>query len=499
MSETKKAYNREKSVNQFLLIIITIMDLFLFFGYFSDYSKGNIGLVFLLTVELTVLVSMVADYAVFLHQKDSRIFKHVSVIGYMVVYAIALLGAQNDLVFAMVFPLTVIYILYFDYNLILRIAVVYSLTTVVDLIYIAAVKKSLPSGAELNSTSLLLQGATVIVYLIVLCGTTRISNRNNNDKIANLNEEKEKSNQLLDDVLKVAQAVRDNSAKAGEYINILSQNVDTTAQALTGISDGNAHSAESIEKQTVMTENIQGMIERTKEMSDQMLELARRSKQAVDEGQRTMDTLQDQSGKMQTFNGQVVSSVVQLIENARAVDEITEQIFAISSQTHLLALNASIESARAGEAGRGFAVVAEEIRILADETRKLTEDIQKIVQQLRQNADMAKSTVDNVMANSSEEHSLIQSAEEQFYGIGECMGELNQNVGEIYGKIEEILQSNNVIVDSINQISAVSEEVAANTQQAVELGEDTSRQAKQAQERMGELLQTVETIEKYIV
>ncbi len=187
----EKAYNRERSVNQFLLIIITIMDLFLFFGYFSDYSKGNIGLVFLMTVELTVFISMIADYAVFLHQKDSRNFKHVSVTGYMIVYGIALLGAQNDLVFAIVFPLTVIYILYFDYKLILRIAVVYSLITVADLIYIAAVLKHLPSGAELNSTSLLVQGATVIVYLIVLCGTTKISNRNNEMRINSLNEEKE--------------------------------------------------------------------------------------------------------------------------------------------------------------------------------------------------------------------------------------------------------------------------------------------------------------------
>ena len=498
MDEAKKTYNREQTVNQFLLIIITIMDLFLFFGYFSDYSKGNIGFGFLMAVELTVLISMIADYAVFLRKKDSGIFKHVSVTGYMIVYTIALLGAQNDLVFAMVFPLTVIYILYFDYKLILRIAVVYSLITVVDLVYLAAVQKHLPSGAKLNSTSLLLQGATVIVYLIVLCGTTKISNRNNEIRINSLNEGKERSARLLEDVLKVAKSVKENSAKAGEYIRVLGQDVDSTAQALSGISDGNSNNAESIEKQTVMTENIQGMIQRAKEMSDEMLALAQQSKEAVDGGQKSMDDLQEQSDNMQKANEQVASSVISLIENAQAVDEITEQIFAISSQTNLLALNASIESARAGEAGRGFAVVAEEIRQLADETRKLTETIQNIVQELRQNADKAKSTVDNVMEASQREHELIRRADQHFSGIGGRMSELNRNVTEIYQKIEEILVSNNSIVDSINEISAVSQQVSANTQQAVELGEDTSQQAQQVQQRMDELLQTVEAIDKYI-
>ncbi len=476
MGNEGKAYNMQKSVNQFILTIITIMDLFLFVGYFNDYSKGNIGLGFFLTIELIVLISMIADYAVFFRQKDGHIFKHVSVTGYMIMYAIALLGAQNDLVFTMAFPLTVIYILYYDYKLILRTAVVYGLVNAVDMVYVALVLKHLHSGAPLNSTSMLLQGATMLMYLIVLCGTTKISNRNNDMKISGLNEEKEHSAQLLEDVLQVVQAVKENSARAEEYICILSQDVSSTAQALSGISDGNSNNAESIEKQTVMTENIQEMIQHTKEMSDEMLRLAQQSREAVEGGQSSMDDLQ----------------------NARTVDEITEQIFAISSQTNLLALNASIESARAGEAGRGFAVVAEEIRLLADETRKLTENIQNIVQTLRQNADIAKNTVDHVMEASHMERELIRSADQQFSGIGGRMTELNQNVEQINQKIEEILQSNNVIVDSINQISAVSQEVSANTQQAVELGEDSSRQAQQVQERMEELLDTVSAIDKYM-
>lgn len=121
-----------------------------------------------------------------------------------------------------------------------------------------------------------------------------------------------------------------------------------------------------------------------------MLTLARESSEAVDGGRDSMGELLTQSGETKAANEEVVAAVARLIENAKAVENITEQIFSISGQTNLLALNASIESARAGEAGRGFAVVADEIRALADQTRKLTEEIQSVVGDLQHNADTAK-------------------------------------------------------------------------------------------------------------
>lgn len=498
MRTKEKDYNREKTVNKFVLVIITIIDSFLFFGYMSDHLQGRISFTFAFMVDFAVLVSLILSYAVYLKKRDSKYFKHVSVIGYMAVYALVLLGAQNDLVFAAVFPLTVIYILYFDYNLILRIAIVFSAINIVDLTNLLLVKKQMHSGNAIDSSSVLLQGATVIVYLIVLCGTTKISNKNNSMKISGLKEEQEKSAQMLEDILKVIEVVKQNSANAEEYIKVLHQNVSSTELALDDIAQGNSNNASSIEQQTIMTGNIQSMILETKQMSDVMLELAEQSGDAVNGGQKSVDDLQRQSQRTKEANEKVVSSVTQLIQNAKDVEAITEQIFAISSQTNLLALNASIESARAGEAGRGFAVVAEEIRVLADETRKLTEEIQKIVTELRQNADIAKNTVDNVMEAASAERELIHDTEERFSGIGSRMAGLNENVQEIYRKIEEILTSNQVIVDSINQISAVSQEVFASTQQAVELGEDTGQQAEKVKECMDELKHTVTSIDKYI-
>lgn len=280
--------------------------------------------------------------------------------------------------------------------------------------------------------------------------------------------------------MRVVESVKKDSTEAEAHIQKLSEFVAATATELGDIAEGNNNNAESIEQQTIMTGNIQNMILETKQMSDEMLEMARQSSEAVSDGQKTVDGLQTQAQRTQAANEQVVLSVTSLIENAHEVENITAQIFSISSQTNLLALNASIESARAGEAGRGFAVVAEEIRSLADETRVLTEKIQSIVSELQSNADSAKNTVDNVIEAASAEHDLIENANGQFGEIGSRMDGLNDNVRQIYQKIEEILESNNVIVDSIQHISAVSQEVTASTQQAVELGTDTNNKAEQA-------------------
>ncbi len=492
-----KELNVIKSVNSFLLVIITIIDLFLFFGYIADYKRNNISLVFMLIVVAIVGGSLLINYLIYFRQKDSRILKYASMGGYLLVYAIAVFGSHNDSVFTMLFPITVLYILYFDLKLVTVISVSFSVINLLDVAYVALILKKMHSGAPINSTSLLLQGATAVVFLIVLYGATRISNRNNSYKIQGINEEKDRNAKLLADVLGVVASVRQNTAQAGEYMNTLSSNVASTASALNEISVGNNNNTESIEEQTMMTAKIQEMIQQTKVMSDQMLALSKHSGETVQGGQQVMEQLRSHSDTTQQANEQVVLSVNELIQNSHEVSTITAQISDISSQTNLLALNASIESARAGEAGKGFAVVAEEIRQLADETRNLTGAIQNIVGQLQGNADTAKQTVDNVVAASHKEHELILNAEEKFSEIGESMDGLGRNVNDIYQQIEEILTSNNTIMGSITQISAVSEEVAANTTEAVKLGNDCSSSAERAKALMAELQEKVMILDKY--
>lgn len=303
MIMTGADFEREKKVNRFVLVIVTVIDMFLFFGYIGDYMQGNISREFMLAVDVSVVVSMLACYVVYFKKKDSAAFKHISMVGYAAVYMLAVFGAQNDLVFIMVFPLTVIYILYYDFKVVLRIAVVFGAINAVDVVCLAVVYRHMHSGAPLNATSLLLQGASVAVYMIVLCGTTKISNDNNEIKIAGIKEEQEKSAALLEEVLRVAVAVKQNSVEAGTHIRELSEYVASTASELENIAEGNSNNAGSIGKQTVMTGNIQNMISEAKGMSDEMLALAEQSEKAVRNGKESVDSLQTQARQTRKQTG----------------------------------------------------------------------------------------------------------------------------------------------------------------------------------------------------
>ncbi|MCM1284433.1 MAG: methyl-accepting chemotaxis protein [Muribaculaceae bacterium] len=358
MDAQEKGNDLLKGVNRFVLCLITFMDVIIAAGYPSDYRRGNISLGFMLMIESVVVLSLVINYATYFNKRGAHIFKYVSIVSYMLLYGMAVFGAQNDLVFVMMFPMTVIYILYFDYKLVLGLAVVFGMINVADVAYVAVIMRHAHSGVPVNSTSLLIQAACTVVYLFVLCGTTKISNKNNEAKISGLNQEKAKGDALLEDVLGLVAVVKKNSVDAAEYIQGLRKDVDVTAAALSEISDGNSTNTANIEKQTTMTGNIQEMILDTKRMSDDMLELAQRTNEAVTGGQTSVSSLQEQSEKTRLENQKVVETMTNLLTNVESVQSITTRIFSISSQEVFANTQQAVEM---GESSREQAKSAEQL------------------------------------------------------------------------------------------------------------------------------------------
>ena len=437
-----------------------------------------------------------ADYVVYFIKKDGNLFRFVSIIGYAVIYGIALINAKSDTVFTMAFPIMVMYVLYFDTLFMGIISGVLLLLNIVSVV-MAAISGSMPSGIDFALSSALLQAATIGVAGSALTWITHLEKVMKGEQMNEVKSEKEKSEQILSDVLTLGNTVKENTNKADALMEELNDATTTALETLKAVADSNNDNAKNIESQTVMTSNIQEMIITADSNASRMERIAGDSLNMVSEGRKLVEKLDDKASNISAMNEQVMNTINEFVKNAIEVRGITDKINGISSQTNLLSLNASIESARAGEAGRGFAVVADEIRNLADETKTLTAEINGIVETLENNASGTKETVSKVVESIEGEKVLIDDSMDTYVKMEDMFKQLYESVTDTQKQLKQIVDSNNAIVDSINQLSAASEEVAASMDMAVELSNNNMAKTKEAGGLMEEIVTSANQLDKY--
>lgn len=436
------------------------------------------------------------DYVVYFIKKDGNLFRFVSIIDYAAVYGIALINAKSDTVFTMAFPIMVMYVLYFDTLFMGIISGVFLVLNIVSVV-MAAISGSMPSGIDFALSSALLQAATIGVAGSALTWITHLEKVMKGEQMNEVKSEKEKSEQILSDVLALGNTVKENTNKADALMEELNDATTTALETLKAVADSNNDNAKNIESQTVMTSNIQEMIITADSNASRMERIAGDSLNMVSEGRKLVEKLDDKASNISAMNEQVMNTINEFVKNAIEVRGITDKINGISSQTNLLSLNASIESARAGETGRGFAVVADEIRNLADETKTLTAEINGIVETLENNASGTKETVSKVVESIEDEKVLIDDSMDTYVKMEDMFKQLYESVTDTQKQLKQIVDSNNAIVDSINQLSAASEEVAASMDMAVELSNNNMAKTKEAGGLMEEIVTSANQLDKY--
>lgn len=156
------------------------------------------------------------------------------------------------------------------------------------------------------------------------------------------------------------------------------------------------------------------------------------------------------------------------------IGEIIEVIEEIADQTNLLALNAAIEAARAGEQGRGFAVVADEVRKLAEKTTKATKEISEKIKDIQKDTMKAVASMKNGTTEAKNGKVVIEKAGDEFRNIVENTKEISDLINQVASGSEQLNISSDEIRKSINSISNATRESAGAIQQVAVAAEDLS-------------------------
>jgi methyl-accepting chemotaxis protein len=260
-------------------------------------------------------------------------------------------------------------------------------------------------------------------------------------------------------------------------LNGVAEATSSSSQELTVVMDNAAqnirHEFSQIE---VISKAINKLSNTSKDVSSNAISAERETVKAIEnvnEGNETLEQSMLLTHRINESVQETANMIEELKNNANNIGEVTSVISAISDQTNLLALNAAIEAARAGEQGRGFAVVADEVRSLAAKTQKSTQDIQDIIAKLQEQSEKVNY---NMISNVT---SIRQSVE------------LSKNVKRSFEVIAESVQSishiNSLVTAASQEQNKVTEGIANSTTTALDLVTENVAAVSQTQQASQEL------------
>jgi len=263
---------------------------------------------------------------------------------------------------------------------------------------------------------------------------------------------------------------------SSEQSAITSEEVSRTVEE---IAKGASEQASSTEEGSSKAYDLGESIEANNEYMLQLNESSLQVAEIVGMGMSEMEKLMQITDES-TASVKEIAEIISLTnKSAKNIGQASAMISSIADQTNLLALNAAIEAARAGEAGRGFAVVAEEIRKLAEQSARSTKAIDQTVEELQRNASNAVKTMERVVTISGEQAETVSTSKEIYSAIEsatsfsiEYTEKLNES-GKIMMKMKE------AIMDTLQNLTAISEENSASTQEASASMEEQSASISQ--------------------
>ena len=310
---------------------------------------------------------------------------------------------------------------------------------------------------------------------------------------------------IIDKLSGTISEIRDQINNINSSTEILNTRITDTEGSIKQVETAMNEIASGVSDQARNTEDaaehINSIVALIEDTNSQVEDLSKNADSMQNAGSKAIDTMTE----LVTTNQKTVSAINDIYEQAKLTNqsvsnirEATELIVSIADQTSLLSLNASIEAARAGEAGRGFAVVASEIQSLSNQTSESAGKIAEIINKLTENSEREMNIMNSVLEIMKQQDENVTRTNEAFDNVMSGIGASMEDIQKISKQTGEMDETSGKVIDVVSNLSAISEENAASTEETtastsmvsgimVELS-DQSNNLKTVSEKLEELV-----------
>jgi methyl-accepting chemotaxis protein len=340
---------------------------------------------------------------------------------------------------------------------------------------------SLPSSERSDEVGVLVRAFDQMAKRLTdMAGLAKqIAARNLKAQIKPLSERDEVGNAFL----MMAENLRRTIGDIAEGANVLSSASSEILASTTQVASSAAETSAAVTETTATVEEVKQTAEMSNQKARYVSECARRATQVAQAGQKTVDATIGGMKRVKTQMEFITESVVRLSEQSHAIGEIIASVNDLAEQSNLLAVNAAIEAAKAGEQGKGFTVVAQEIKSLAAQSKQATAQVRAILGEIQ------KATTTSVLAteqgSKAVEEGLKQSAE-----AGDAIRTLAENINEAAQAATQISASCAQQVIGTDQVAMAME----NIKQASTQNVAGTRQSETAAHNLHELGQKLQRL-----
>lgn len=278
-------------------------------------------------------------------------------------------------------------------------------------------------------------------------------------------------NEMMENFNQLVRQVRDSASQVSARVAALSDSADRVTQSSHQQNEKSNEAASAVEQLVSSISSIAQSAEHVQHQSQESLARAT-------EGSRNLSVLLGEMNVVERAVTEMADSVNNFVKNTEAITTMTREVKDIAEQTNLLALNAAIEAARAGEQGRGFAVVADEVRKLAEKSSRSATEIDAITAQLSAQSVAVRRSIEAGMAHLESSQAAVHSVSKVLEATNGSVTEVGHGLDAIAAATDQQRRFSGDVESSIEAIAGMARENSGTVEQTAGAAHDLKRLAE---------------------